>query len=148
MISLFAPWTWCSSDAESWVFTMMAYWVQGFRGRMRYPGSILSLSASEERCGGSTSAITQLLEPQASWPSNSVTFWKGLLKRPKKKIIKFAEIYDSWAESTFQWRCGDWWFTPIIYNVQPSIHFLQILSYELVGSNIIFPSNPHFSFEL
>lgn len=35
MILLLAPWTWCSSEAESWVFTIIAYCVQGFRGRMR-----------------------------------------------------------------------------------------------------------------
>lgn len=92
MILLFAPWTWCSSDAESWVLTMMAYCVQGFRGRMRYPGSILYLSPSEGRRGGSTSAITQLLEPQASCPSNSVTFWKGLLKGEKQQTAKLLHV--------------------------------------------------------
>lgn len=80
MISLLAPLTWCSSEAESWVFTIMAYCVQGLSGMMRWPGSNCSLSPSVARRGGSTSAITQLLEPQASCPSNSVTFWKGLEK--------------------------------------------------------------------
>lgn len=86
MISLFAPWTWCSSEAESWVLTMMAYCVHGFRGRMRYPGSCCSFP-SVARGGGSTSAITQLLEPHASWPSNSVTFLYGLEEQREMSTI-------------------------------------------------------------
>lgn len=56
---------------------MMAYWVQGLNVRIRCPGSSAFLP-SVERDGGSTSAIAQLLEPHASWPSNSVTFLYGL----------------------------------------------------------------------
>lgn len=66
---------------------MMAYCVQGFSGRMRWPGSDCSLSPSVDRRGGSTSAITQLLEPQASWPSNSVTFLNGLLLGGKTMTV-------------------------------------------------------------
>lgn len=138
MISLFAPWTWCSSDAESWVFTMMAYWVQGFRGRMRYPGSILSLSPSEERCGGSTSAITQLLEPQASCPSNSVTFWKGLLEGTKIKSnqIKWQKMNIRGRKTSFELQYGDGRCIPNVYKIQPPICVLQVFSIGVVGSSI------------
>ncbi len=98
MISLFAPWTWCSSEAESWVLTMMAYCVHGFRGRMRYPGSCWSFP-SVARGGGSTSAMTQLLEPHASWPSNSVTFLYGLEKQKKCQQILTQKALQ-WTQST------------------------------------------------
>lgn len=112
MISLLAPWAWCSSEADSWVFTMMAYCVQGFSGRMRWPGSACSLSPSVARRGGSTSAITQLLEPQASCPSNSVTFWKGLWRWWKKRWLYVALSCISVEERC---RVSVWFFTAVYH---------------------------------
>lgn len=90
MISLLAPCTWCSSDADSWVLTMMAYWVQGFSDLIRCFGFSAFLP-SVERDGGSTSAMAQLLEPHASCPSNSVTFLYGLEHRERAHTLISAD---------------------------------------------------------
>lgn len=50
----------------------MAYWVQGRRLSRATPGACSLLS------GSSTSSTFQLCAPQASCPTYSDTFWKGL----------------------------------------------------------------------
>lgn len=86
MISLFAPYVLRSSEKVTRVLTKTAYCVHGFRPRRSQPGWACAFG-SFDRGGGSTSTTVQLFDPQASWPSNSVTFWYGLQKKKEKLQI-------------------------------------------------------------